>query len=824
MSFTYEQYDVLHNFISPVTGRILADFNYVLVGNKNGIAIPSPILIDIRLDLIALRKRYNSLVKGDIIIGHPNNELPNAQVLFNLENGYLYNTEGVVSINTLIPIGDLPDLPYKNIWIGDVTNRPVPQQRVEVDNLPTFLSSNPLNNFGLYGLYTGQFSVTSPLQAAQPSITQRIDLSNMPHLSRGKMLIGRINYIPPVITIDSIFPYVHVTGSLNWSPPGVPPGAGDAVPTEIGLNPGEIFIGDPSNPGEIMVSTTFPSSTLPNLTYKAIWRGDISNRPVEVFDLSTLESRMTSAESSIALLQSSITQIGVQIASLQFQLGLLDAALGALTLEVQAIATSVATLGATVFTLGLTVGALGVSVTALDARVTNLGNRTLDQIPYAVADVNLNGQKIVNLADPTGPLDAVNYQTLTTAIGSTINSVTGTVNQITANTVSGAVTLSLPSDVIISTSLAAGNLKLISNTLISTTTNTNIILDPNGTGNVDVNNHKIINLANPVNPLDAVNYQTLTTAITGTISSVTGTVNQVTANTVSGAVTLSLPSAVVISTSLTAGNMELIGNSLISTNTNGNITLNPNGTGSIDVNNHKIINLTNPVSAQDAVNLQTMQAAIAASGISSVTGTANQITATTLSGAVTLSLPSTVIVSTSIAAGNLGINSNILQSNNANGSISIAPNGSGNLLLIPSPSTGLVGIKGTPTYPLDVFGATRTQRLVGSTGVSVVAGATTITGTGRTIVNDGSEIGGSISLNTGTGITIAGTANPVITVSFATAMPSNNYSVLISPGNITVTGLPFYVLKTNMSQFTIRCNAVLANSTTYTINYHVIAN
>ena len=50
------KFDILHNFISPVTGRVLADYNYVLVGNKQGIAIPSPILIDLRLDLMNLRK------------------------------------------------------------------------------------------------------------------------------------------------------------------------------------------------------------------------------------------------------------------------------------------------------------------------------------------------------------------------------------------------------------------------------------------------------------------------------------------------------------------------------------------------------------------------------------------------------------------------------------------------------------------------------------------------------------------------------------------------------------------------------------------------
>ena len=34
-------YEVLYNFISPVTGRILCDTDKVLLGNAQGIAIPS---------------------------------------------------------------------------------------------------------------------------------------------------------------------------------------------------------------------------------------------------------------------------------------------------------------------------------------------------------------------------------------------------------------------------------------------------------------------------------------------------------------------------------------------------------------------------------------------------------------------------------------------------------------------------------------------------------------------------------------------------------------------------------------------------------------
>lgn len=779
MSCNCGQLDLLYNFISPITGRILADPNYVLVGNKNGIAIPSPILIDVRLDLIALRKRYNALVKGDIVIGKPNNELPNAQVLFNLDNGYLYTTDGILSTNTIIPIGALPDLPYHNIWIGDITNRPVPQQRVELLNLPSFRSLNPLNNFGLYGLYTGQgIGFNNPLEIAQPTTTQRINMSNMPTLTRGKMWIGKINYIPPVIIPKTTFPYIEVIGSLNWNAPGIPPGPGDAVPTEIGLNPGELFIGDPTKPGEITAVTAIFPDNLPNLSYNYIWRGNVNNRPVEVNDLTILEGRVDTLTTRLGTLETRVDHIEF------VSLPLIDADLLAIHGELGLMALDIAALTFTVYTvLGPAVAGLTTAVTiaipaalaGLSDRITTVENRTLDQIPLAVNVVNLNNQRIGNLADPTTPLSAVNLQTMQAAIsaatGGLIVSVTGTANQITANTVAGAVTLSLPSTVIISTSLSAGNLELTANSLISTNTNGNILLNPNGTGNIDTNNHKIINLADPTNPLDAVNYQSMTALTNRTLDQI------------------------------------------------------PLAAANVDINNHKLINVSDPTNPLDAVNLQTLDAAIGAGIINSVTGTTNQITANTVSGAVTLSLPSTVIVTTSVAAANMELNTNVLQSNNTNGDISIKPNGSGNLLLIPT-GTGLVGVKGTPSYTLDVFGTTRTQRLMGNTSVTftVAAGVTGVTGTGRTVVQDGSEVGGSITLNTGTGISGPATSNPLLTITFATAMPTTAYSIVLTPGTQSAAGLPLYVIKSTTSIFTIRCTTQLTNSTTYTFHYHVIAN
>jgi hypothetical protein len=61
-------------------------------------------------------------------------------------------------------------------------------------------------------------------------------------------------------------------------------------------------------------------------------------------------------------------------------------------------------------------------------------------------------------------------------------------------------------------------------------------------------------------------------------------------------------------TSLDVDNLTLDGNTISSTNTNGDILLDPNGTGSIDVNNARIINIAEPSGAQDAVTKQYVDA------------------------------------------------------------------------------------------------------------------------------------------------------------------------------------------------------------------------
>lgn len=292
-------------FMSPVTGLLLIPNkqgltnNYVWVGNRDNVAIESPDLIDLKLNIINLRKRLDNT---PFIIQFPSPDFYNSQALSEVNNGLIANLNGVIVPATLtennlwigdsnnipqpnptiqlgnlpnltynyfwigdssnrpvetntFPIDSLPPLPYQNIWIGNMSNRPIPNQRIGNINLPPFVTPDPTSNFGIYNLYTGgtvnvDNFINDP--GPVPSTTLRIDMSNMPNLSTGKIWMGVVNAVPPGLTVDTTYPYFHLSsGSLNWDALGILIDS-HAVPQEVGLDPGTIFMGDFSNPGQII--------------------------------------------------------------------------------------------------------------------------------------------------------------------------------------------------------------------------------------------------------------------------------------------------------------------------------------------------------------------------------------------------------------------------------------------------------------------------------------------------------------------------------------------------------------------------------------------
>jgi len=275
----------LDAFISSTTGKLrsisqlpsLIDKDYIIIGDYQGNAIISPALIDVRLDVLELRALLQKLSNLKFILQSGNFIVPNAQALDQLSNGFLYNNDnGVLSImvpgggtlalpHNQVFLGDsdnlaqpsptilmdnLPDVPFQNLLIANSSNRLISQKRIGLENLPPFLSADPTSNYGVYNLYTGGINL-DPSEPIAPSTTLRIDKSNLPNLSRGKIRMGVINTIPPVISIG--VDGVTISGNLNWDARGALPiiGKSYGVPEETGLDPGTIFIGDFENPGEI---------------------------------------------------------------------------------------------------------------------------------------------------------------------------------------------------------------------------------------------------------------------------------------------------------------------------------------------------------------------------------------------------------------------------------------------------------------------------------------------------------------------------------------------------------------------------------------------
>ena len=152
--------------------------------------------------------------------------------------------------------------------------------------------------------------------------------------------------------------------------------------------------------------------------------------------------------------------------------------------------------------------------------ITGLGTMaTQNANSVAITGGSINGTTIGATSPTTGIFTNV------TATGASIASLTGAVAIVTdvtaTNLVAASASISsanilagtINNTVIGGTTPAAGtfstvdvdNLNLNGNTLSSTNTDGNVVLDPNGTGAVDVSSAKIVNLATPTNNNDAAN-------------------------------------------------------------------------------------------------------------------------------------------------------------------------------------------------------------------------------------------------------------------------------------------------------------------------------
>ena len=134
-----------------------------------------------------------------------------------------------------------------------------------------------------------------------------------------------------------------------------------------------------------------------------------------------------------------------------------------------------------------------------------------------------------------------------------------------------------------------GNINVDGNTIISTDTNGNIALTPNGTGEVDISKVDIDAGAidGAVIGANSAAAGTFTTLSASTLGAALDANNQAITNidVNSGAidgVTIGTNSAV---TDLRVDNIKIDGNTISSTDSNGNVTIDPNGTGNVAIGN-----------------------------------------------------------------------------------------------------------------------------------------------------------------------------------------------------------------------------------------------
>jgi hypothetical protein len=304
----------------------------------------------------------------------------------------------------------------------------------------------------------------------------------------------------------------------------------------------------------------------------------------------------------------------------------------------------------------------------------------------------------------------------------------GTANEILVNgglgPVSGAVTISMPNAVTIPTSLQVGDLFLSADTIATHTVNADLFIVPNGTGviqfetDIHINDASILKLFDSADDnyvgikaagaLGATTTYTLPTAypaFNGYILSSTtaGAMSWIVPPTVTPAaltevsdtnVTLTLggtpATALLQATSITAGWSGQLAPSRGGTGVN--------NTGTITVGGNTAFSgaftFTGTITGNTTVTFPTTGTLLTAAGaVTSITGTANQITASASVGAVTLSLPTLVSITSAqindLSIGRFG-NADEIQ---AGASLLLSTNGGGSVDIYSANSAGPVALR-----------------------------------------------------------------------------------------------------------------------------------
>lgn len=237
----------------------------------------------------------------------------------------------------------------------------------------------------------------------------------------------------------------------------------------------------------------------------------------------------------------------------------------------------------------------GTLATAAQTNVTSLGTLTALQVD----NININGNTISSTAGTDLNITPLAGQQI--VLDSTI--------VVDAGVVTGAT--SITSTALNATSAIIDEVTISSNNITTNASNANLVLLANGTGvvevdsNIDMNSNKVVNLATPVANSDAATKQYVDTQLSatdltistagdsgsGSVSTsqtltVAGTSNEIETSASSQTITVGLPSAVTVTTSLSVptaiiDEVTISGNNITTNATNADLVLVPNGTGTV---------------------------------------------------------------------------------------------------------------------------------------------------------------------------------------------------------------------------------------------------
>lgn len=208
-------------FLSPVTGKLATSSQlpglspeYTYLGNELGETQPSPIIIDIRLDLISLRKLIPIDVSdSSFLLKNTDARLPNSQSLESLKvDGLLKTVTNTLHLAVANTDYLTPDLLENKVWIGDENNKAAQSDTIGLDNLPSLTkekvwqgdgNNRPIEVFLDYltpDLAQNNLWIGNSLNRATPKPT--ISLMNLPSLTKGKVWQGDSLNRPEEAEID----------------------------------------------------------------------------------------------------------------------------------------------------------------------------------------------------------------------------------------------------------------------------------------------------------------------------------------------------------------------------------------------------------------------------------------------------------------------------------------------------------------------------------------------------------------------------------------------------------------------------------------------